>query len=187
MRLILIRHPEPEGASGVCYGRTDLPVSKGVLDLAGGRLVEALGEPAVVCVSSPLCRCAALARRLADDVILDDRLVELDFGAWEGRRWDDIDRDEFDSWAVDYVHRRVPGGESWVDVSDRVGSFLSDLRTSNTDQVVAVTHAGVIRAILAVVLDIALEQTWRIAIPFGCVVTVELGTKGQDDRLIGIT
>ena len=182
MRLYLIRHPEPTGASGICYGRTDLPAPPSALDSLATR-VRAVG-PFDRCLTSPLSRCESLARRLADDVIVDARLTEINFGAWEGLPWDSIDRADFDHWADDYVNRRVPGGESWADVRDRAESFLDDLRASSNDRVAVVTHAGVIRAVLAIVLGIALEPTWRVAVPFGCVVTIELATP---DRLISIT
>jgi alpha-ribazole phosphatase len=133
-------------------------------------------------VSSPLTRCRALAEEVvrlvgsqgdrpggAPGVECDDRLMELDFGAWEGRRWDDIDRAEFDQWAADYVQRRVPGGESWADVRRRVGSYVADLRHRPWNIVVVVTHAGVIRAWLSLTRGIPLEATWDIDLPYGVV------------------
>jgi len=187
MRLFLIRHPEPDGGACICYGRTDLPVSQDALDAAVARARDVMDGPAGYCVSSPLARCTRLARGLAKNISLDDRLAEIDFGSWEGQRWDDIDRAEFDHWAADHVHRRVPGGESWDDVCRRAASFLEDARALDAERVTAVTHAGVTRALLAVVLGTALEATWHIGVPFGCVVTVELGATSQDDSLVGIT
>lgn len=134
---------------------------------------------------------------------MDDRLVELDFGDWEGQRWADINRADFDLWSSDYVTQNVPGGESWGDVRKRVESFLNDLRESpGPDRLTAadallahndpsaptavIAHAGVIRAALSIVLDIPLKATWRISVPFGCVVTIELSTTPDNDQLLEI-
>ena len=62
-------------------------------------------------VASPLRRAQDLARRLGDPET-DARLVEMDFGAWEKRRWDDLPRDEIDAWAADFTGYAPPGGES---------------------------------------------------------------------------
>ncbi|MDR0417676.1 MAG: alpha-ribazole phosphatase family protein [Propionibacteriaceae bacterium] len=186
MKVFLVRHPEPVGAAGVCYGRTDLRVDEAVVAAAAERTRALIGGAVGRCVSSPLSRCLALARALSDAVEVDERLAELDFGAWEGRRWDALDRAEFDRWAADYVNQPTPGGESWADAQRRVAAFLADLRTGEAGGLTVVTHAGVIRAALALVLGIGLEPTWRVDVPFGCVVTLEIGTAGGGDRLAAI-
>jgi len=135
-------------------------------------------------ISSPLQRCTALAAKLANAYACDKRLVELNFGDWESTRWEEIDRIAFDEWANNHARARVPGGESWEDVRRRVGSFLEELRPGPYTDLAVVTHAGVIRAALSLILGIALEPTWRIQLPFGCVVKVEIGSHEQDDRLI---
>ena len=186
MRVYLVRHPEPISATGLCYGRTDLAVAEEAVDAVAERVNLIVGHPLTHCFSSPLSRCLSLARRLCPDVRVDDRLVELDFGLWEGRLWEDLDRDEFEDWAENYVNQRVPGGESWEDVRQRAVSFLADLRTWDVDGVAVVTHSGVIRAVLAQVLGIALEPTWHIHIPFGCIITIDLGASTTDDHLVAL-
>ncbi len=183
MRLILIRHPEPIGAAGVCYGRTDLPVRHQALT----RAVEAL-RPMVAgpVVSSPLRRCTALAEALDSTYNSDPRLVELDFGDWEGRPWADIDRAEFDRWAAEYVNTAPPGGETWGAVQRRANDFLDEQRYGSQAARTVITHAGVIRAMVAISLGIDLEPTWRIAVPFATVCQIELGARPGQDRLTGL-
>jgi len=218
VRVLLVRHPEPIGATGLCYGRTDLDVTPESVTRLADRVHEILGTsvilptetpvflpkagspdddgslvgdaeprsavPQLAVLSSPLKRCTSLAQALGT-YECDPRLLELDFGSWEGVSWDDIDRTDFDRWAADYVHNRVPGGESWSDVRDRVDSFLADMRKRPDSTAVVVTHAGVIRPVLSLVLGFPLESTWSIDIPFGCI--AELDLTAESGKLVSLT
>lgn len=150
MKLRLLRHPETTAAAGLCYGRTDVAVHPEATRLVAER-VACDFEAAAELVSSPLRRCAGLAQAI---VVLqpqlavrsDARLAEMDFGAWEGRAWADIDRAEFDSWTRDFADMRAGGsGESTRQFMRRVGEAFDDWRDAGRDAV-WVTHAGVIRA-----------------------------------------
>ncbi|MDR1367351.1 MAG: histidine phosphatase family protein, partial [Candidatus Accumulibacter sp.] len=100
MRVFLIRHPRPLIDPGVCYGRLDIecedpsPVAK--------KLKDILPEGAPV-FSSPLRRALRLATAISPEVRVDARLAEIDFGAWEGKRWDSIDPELLDAWAKDIL------------------------------------------------------------------------------------
>ena len=147
MRLHLVRHLQPTVGAGVCYGRSDLPVDPVLLERALPGLVASL--PAAPVVASPLVRCAALATRLAPDARFDARLVELDFGAWEGRRWDDIERAEIDAWAADLAGYRPGGGESVTGMARRIAAFYDDLVREAAPDTIVVCHAGSIRLLAA--------------------------------------
>ena len=147
MTLYLVRHPQPDVAAGLCYGRSDLPASEP--DTA--RVLADLhqrGLDALPVVSSPLIRCAALARRLSPAPTFDARLAEMDFGAWELRSWDDIPRNEIDAWDADLLDYRPGGGETVMDVAARVAAFDAGLRQQHED-VLVVCHAGTIRLLAA--------------------------------------
>ena len=94
MKLILVRHPAPEVASGICYGSSDVAVAPHILAAARAGLRASL--PANIPLdTSPLLRCAELASQLANDIqashyTQDARLMEMDFGDWELRAWHDI-------------------------------------------------------------------------------------------------
>lgn len=149
MLLYLIRHGQPEVASGVCYGRTDLAVRPEEHARVLTACVPALPVHAPV-ISSPLRRCSELAARIAASlghatVEHDDRLMEMHFGDWEMRAWDNIPRDEVDAWANDVVHARPGGGESVFDVARRVHAFHADLQARQHDAAIVVCHAGTMR------------------------------------------
>ena len=98
MRLHLIRHPKPLIESGICYGRLDCP-AEDVPSVADTLLAELpQGLPVW---TSPLRRCHELATYLHARPMIDDRLAEMHFGEWEGRRWDDIPRAELDAFHDD--------------------------------------------------------------------------------------
>lgn len=147
MELILVRHPQPDLAPGLCYGSSDVAVAANVLEQAQRQLTPLL-RPALDggmrLVASPLQRCAALAARLGP-FDTDARLAEMHFGAWELQPWDAIPRAEVDAWAADLLDYRPGGGESVNEVAARVRAFLDEL----THDAVLLCHAGTIRLIAA--------------------------------------
>lgn len=183
-----MRHPEPIGAKGICYGVSDLDVADDVLDDATTHLRGLLaGRPYDLMLSSPLQRCSKLAAALDGGFQVDARLVEIDFGAWEGKAWDEIDRVEMDAWMDDYVEGRTPGGESFGDVLARVRDLVEELRGSGHGTVALVAHAGVIRSLLTLVLDIPLQSSWKFSVNFATLLTLDIGAEDWQNRLVSMT
>lgn len=183
MRLYLIRHPQPDIASGLCYGATDLSVAVKEIDRVLAT-VHALVPPRIPVFSSVLQRCILLAEPLAQlcgsgAVRRDVRLVEMHFGRWEMQRWDAIPRAEIDAWADDVVDYRSGDGESVFQVAQRVIGFLHDLLQTGGDEAIIVCHAGTIRILMAWLPDLSLHEIARKAaakphqIAYGGVVILE--------------
>lgn len=156
MRVYLIRHPRPEIDPGICYGRSDLAVSGHEQAATLAALLPQLQAlpPATPIFSSPLLRCATLARQLQrarGGAVLhsDARLMELDFGSWEMRAWETIAREEIDAWAADPAGYRPGGGESVLQAAARVAAFQAELARLPHDCAIVVCHAGTIRLALA--------------------------------------
>jgi alpha-ribazole phosphatase len=162
MGLILLRHTRPVGSDGVCYGRADLPPGPDLPREA--RRLDAQIGPVTAILSSPLVRCLRLAEALgaarALPVLRDPRLAEIDFGAWEGLRWDAIPRAEIDAWAADLHHARPHGGETVAELALRVGEALAAAPAG----ALIVTHMGPIRAALA---RAGRDGAWEARLPFG--------------------
>lgn len=171
MALILLRHTRPEGASGVCYGRTDLPLAEG---FAQETAAIAAGLPAVArIVSSPLSRCLRLAQAIgtARDLpvqVLPD-LIEMDFGRWENHPWDRIPRAEIDAWSEDFLDARPHGGESVRQLAARARRAL-DMAATGPRPALVVTHAGIIKAARVATGE---GDGWRAETAFGTWVTVD--------------
>lgn len=165
MALILLRHTRPAVAEGTCYGVTDLDLAPDFPDTA---LRIASQLPAIErIIASPLVRC----RRLADaigaarglPVTLDDRVAEMDFGAWEMRPWSAIPRAEIDAWRDDFLTGNPHRGETVQALARRVQAALAELAAGPRPALI-VTHAGVIKAALAA---IGHPDPWQVQTAFG--------------------
>ncbi len=149
MRLILVRHPQPRVAPGICYGSTDLAVAGQATARVLATLSATLPTDAPI-FSSPLRRCAELAGKLAGtSLTFDARLVEMNFGRWEMCRWDAIARAEIDAWANDVATYHPGGGESVLRMAERVAAFYRDIGQLQHDCAIVVCHAGTIRLLAA--------------------------------------
>lgn len=124
-------------------------------------------------ISSPLARARETAEILApaEQVETDPRLLEMDYGAWEGLTYEDLARDHADArrrWEQAPDILRYPGGESGNDVALRVRSFLDDLLTdhvtrhgpSSADEgpVLAVGHSSTNRVLVCVALGLPIRE-----------------------------
>ena len=149
MDLYLIRHPAPQVAPGVCYGRSELDVSTNDVARIACELAPRLPSGAPF-YASPMQRCLALADALGGArVHYDLRLAELDFGAWEMQAWDSVARAEIDAWAADPVHYRPGDGESVLQMAVRVAAFHAELRALRHARAVVLCHAGSMRLLCA--------------------------------------
>ena len=172
MALTLLRHGEPEIATGTCYGQSDVttrPLDNGRLSA----LMNALPGSFARIDSSPLIRCTALAERLAVyfdlPVHADPRLMEIDFGNWEMLPWDAISRSEIDAWAQDVEGARPHGGESVAQMIERVRAYLRDAADFGGD-ILAVTHLGVVRCVAAA---LGRPNPFEMELGFGQSLTIE--------------
>jgi alpha-ribazole phosphatase len=172
MQIYLVRHPAVAIAPGICYGVSDVAISPKVDISAICATLSKLN--ATLVYSSPLSRCRAIADALSNEVIADDRLKELNFGEWELQPWDKLRSPEAELWMNDYVNVRCPGGESYLDLCQRVKSFLVDLPLKDPSSVVIVTHAGVIRTVLALIQGIPLTDSFSLQLKFEQIVTIDL-------------
>jgi alpha-ribazole phosphatase len=89
----------------------------------------------------------------------------LNFGDWEGRRWQDLGREAIDAWSQGLPDSAPPNGESLTAMAERCASWLQSLQHSESP-VLAVTHAGPIRVIKAMVNGEPLLTYFTDAIPF---------------------
>jgi alpha-ribazole phosphatase len=168
MILHLIRHPPPRGTQGLCYGATDVAVEPAAAFAA--RLRAEL-PPGLPLWSSPLQRCRELAAALHPTPIFDERLREMHFGTWEGCQWAEIPRAELDAWAADIDGYAPPGGESARQLQQRALAFVATLTVA---EAVLVTHAGIIRSLLAQANGRSIADCLNIQPAFGSRTTLTL-------------
>nr|WP_288833657.1 alpha-ribazole phosphatase [uncultured Flavobacterium sp.] len=173
MEVYLVRHTETVCEKGICYGQTDVALKEPYLEQF--EYIKSQIPVDAIVYSSPLLRCVQLANYLAPSIITDSRLMEMHFGDWEMKKWDDIPEVDFTPWMTDFVNVAVPNGESFVDLHHRVSDFLTADFIKNTSKpIVLVTHAGVIRSILCAISNLPLKDAFTNKVDFGDVIRLEL-------------
>ncbi len=166
MKHIFIRHPPLAGMQGICYGALDVQIADVVVLQYADKLKQEL--PLRPVISSPLQRCFALAQAIDIKANPDARLIEMNFGDWQGRSWDFIDRRALEAWAKDVTKFRAPNGENFIDVINRLSDFLHQLEVPH----ILVTHAGVIRAAHYLLGAVPIEQAAAIEIPYAAPIII---------------
>lgn len=180
MEVVLIRHAQPQVAPGVCYGSLDLALVQPVTP-APADIVTGLAHPDRI-VTSPATRAretAALFDTCREDLPrceVEPRLREMDFGSWEGQRWNDIPRAALDQWAADLMDARPHGGENPAQVMSRIGEWADALDIESDQRLWVVTHAGPMRMLAAHWLGLTLAQTLQWSLGFGATCKFRLGS-----------
>ncbi|MCZ4694504.1 alpha-ribazole phosphatase [Ancylomarina euxinus] len=164
MILHLIRHTKVNVEPGICYGQKDVELLETYpeeLELVRNNIADLKFD---AYYSSPLTRAKTLATDLFGDVVVfDDRLMELNFGDWEGKAWDEIKDPFLDTWMEDFVNKKCSNGESFVMLHKRVLQFLGELKSLEHNHIAIVTHGGVIRTLQAIHKNIELKEAFNEA------------------------
>lgn len=151
-KFAMLRHAPTEwNRAGKLQGRTDIPLSDaGRAEASSWRLPR--GYEDWTWLASPLRRTRETASILfAGDATIDDRLIETDWGEWEGSDLEELRRDWGDGIARDGqagLDFSAPNGESPRGVQQRLTPLLLKIGQSESNTI-AITHKGVIRAAYA--------------------------------------
>jgi alpha-ribazole phosphatase len=154
MNIWLARHAQPLIGAGICYGALDVAADAALTTMAAKSLAASLPAK-TACRISPLRRCQQLGAALAllrpdlaiqSSTCTDVRLVEMDFGHFEGQPWTSIPKAAVDAWTADFGNHRFGGKESANEVLLRVKTAWDQALMLSADNVLWITHAGVIRA-----------------------------------------
>ena len=185
LRLLLVRHAEH-----VDFGRRLTGRSAGVpLSDTGAAQAAALGarlapEPLDEIQTSPRERArdtaAAIATRTGVPVRVVAALDEIDFGAWTGAAFADLEgRPDWDAWNAARSAARAPGGESMAEAAGRIVGHVSALAAGGASRLVAlVSHCDMIRALVAFCLGLSLDNLLRFEIAPASVSRIETGPWG---------
>ncbi len=178
----LVRHGETAwNAELKLCGRTDVELND-----AGRRQAERLGErlrrlPSSTIYTSPLKRTVETAEIIRDVASLprheasgvkpplhvDDRIVELNYGEWEGKKFDEVKTlysDLYRRWDADPATEAPPGGETGFAGVARIAACLDDMKkrhTGKNDKVIVVTHKTVCRLAICHALGLAASEYRR--------------------------
>ncbi len=185
----LLRHGEVDAEGWAFRGSTDTPLSE--TGWQQMRAVSASFDPFDHIATSPLQRCRLFAETLKakqqTHVITLNDMREMDFGDWENRSFDELQKDY-----GSLLHRfwqsplgiQPPNGELFDDFSQRViDCWQSWLQTESGNHRLLVAHGGVIRVLLAHALDMPMSALWRLHLPYASWSRVSL-CEGHQPRIM---
>jgi probable phosphoglycerate mutase len=186
--VLLIRHAAHDQLGSVLSGRSEgLGLSQDGRRQAEG-LARVLGPaPIEVLESSPVRRARetadAIARRRRGLVVMQESaLQEIDFGEWTGRSFLELSGDpQWNRWNSARAVSRAPGGESMAAAQQRIRAHIEQAAERWGSATVAmVSHADIIRAAVAWVLDLSLDAILRFVVSPGSVTRLRVGKWGAE-------
>lgn len=164
--LLAIRHA-PVAVEGIFYGQTDVPTRLNAVQ-AVARIQSAVAAFAPLTIwSSDAVRChepaALLSEQMGVPHIVDTRVRELSYGAWEGLAWDAVPRAELDEWMAEWLVRSPPEGETVAAFAQRVAAWWDDLPAGRH---FLMAHAGVVHCLDVVAGGLSWEETGERRLDF---------------------
>ena len=189
--VILVRHGSHDLLGKVLAGRmAGVSLSAAGRDEAERVAQRLAGEPVAAVYASPLERAQETAEPIAArhgrPVETAPAILEIDFGDWTGRRFDELAADpRWPVWNSERASSRAPGGELMAEAQARIGGALESWRTRHPDRtVVAVSHGDVIKAAVCQVLGLSLDRHDTFAVdPASLTTLVAWAGGGQVVRL----
>jgi probable phosphoglycerate mutase len=178
--LILLRHGQTAAnAKALLQGRMNLPLDpEGELQAkrSGEFLREKYPDALVVC--SPLTRAHQTACAISDNVTIDERFIELDYGDWDGVALTDVDQTLWAQWRNDPSFR-PPGGETLVELDARVRPAFDEIsERARTGDVIVVSHVSPIKSGVTWALGTGPETTWRMQLDRASICRIAIGPRG---------
>lgn len=191
-RIILVRHGTTDSnARGALCGAED-----DKLNIIGynqaNKLKEILHSTKLFCIySSPLKRCTETARVISAshniDICIDDRLRERDFGVWNSLTISEIRArypSEYEKWINSPEHYAIEGAESVEEFQKRASEFAQFLYSTVIKEcppeqnILVVSHAGVIRIVISLLLGLGVDNCWRFSISNGKASIINVNENG---------
>jgi broad specificity phosphatase PhoE len=184
--ILLVRHGETDwNRSGRIMGARPVPLNQTGIVQASRLALQLTALPASRLYSSPMVRARQTADILAStlhaSVLEEPGLSEIGVGEWEGRYWHEFDGDPA---RIDFYRSpheaRSPGGETLGEVQRRAVAAVQRMaRGADAGPAVLVTHADVVRAIVAHYLGADLQTTRHMQIGHASVTALTIqGSSG---------
>ncbi|MDN5288319.1 MAG: Phosphoglycerate mutase [Mucilaginibacter sp.] len=188
LSIYLLRHGETiYNADGNRYcGRTDAALTNKGIQQAEGVYERLKGEKIDAVYSSPLSR-AHLTAQIATgskQVQTDERIIEVDFGNWEGKTKEEFiaeDPSTWEAWMRDPETAKAGGtGETGAAVIERVNAFFNEMLQKHTYQIIVVVgHNGINRLYMAYKLGMQLKHYRRVFQENSAITFFELDDTGE--------
>ena len=179
IEIAVIRHPETEAnVTRRWVGRGNSPFTELGLVQVDSIVAEIVAYAPEVVFASPLERtripAQTAAEKLGVDLVLDDRLIELDFGEAEGLTSEEALAAGIPLEFKAEDHPVAPGGESRRDILSRSAEVL-DAITADHSRAAVVTHGGVFRSALVSLMNLPIDAIWSFHIKNAQVAKFSIG------------
>lgn len=200
MNITLVRHPQTTAnKKHIIYGNTDYPYTergehqmlwvKDYMAINYGMYLDDTPDHNMKIISSPRGRAYKLATAISEELEIspevNKNISEMDFGIFEGLTIEEAMEtypDEYTNFQDHFDTTRIPDGESYDDFIDRVDDFLEHVAYLNNeeklDEIIVVSHGGVIRELLERLLDMDPGESWKFLIGNGCIIKLVLREDG---------
>lgn len=186
MKIYIIRHGETAlNAKGVMQGRLNEPINENGRELARVTGQALRGVHFDECFCSPLDRARETAEILLREsgndipIQIDERIIEISFGEFEGRRLEEMDGDSEKFFTDPFHFVPAPSGETIQDVCDRTQAFLHELMARDDDKTYLVsTHGCAMRAMTNDLMENPADY-WMGHAPYNCSFTIVDVTDGK--------
>ena len=157
LRLTLVSHAMTDAMAAARF-----PADEPLNDIGRRQATRIEIESVARQLAGPEQRARQTAELLGLHATTEPMLADLDCGRWRGETLHSVPPADLEVWLTD-PGRAPHGGESIIDLVERVSGWLKSL-TNNALPAVAVTHPAVIRAAILVALDASPKSFWRIDI-----------------------
>lgn len=190
-RIDIIRHGECQGGA-IFRGSTDVQLTElGLQQMRSAR--KKLTPDWDVVISSPMQRCQFFASELVEELTqgqglkleleFEDRLKEMHFGDWDGQEIEHVWQEYTElvsGWRENPEAYTPPNGEPLNEVHQRVLACYQDILSKHAGKnILLVTHGGIIRVILACVLQLPIAKLNRFEVPYACVSSISVINTAQ--------
>lgn len=175
-RVDLLRHGEPQGGKRYRGNGINDPLTEN----GWRQMRQSIGENGKwdIIYTSPLSRCQDFARELSGQrnipVCVEPELKEVGFGDWEGKSQEYVRQtlaQQYQRFLQDPVNNRPLGAEPLAEFQARVSAVYQQILQDHSGQkILIVVHAGVIRAVLASLLLIPLQDMYKIKVDYAATI-----------------
>ena len=175
MEIYLVRHTSVDIPAGYAYGQTDVPLRPSFEDEAEAVKKNLSGHTFDKVWSSPLTRCTRLATYCGyPDAERDKRIMEINFGDWEMKPFEQNEDPRLQEWYADYINVAATGGESFAMQYRRVSQFLDELKKKPYTRVAIFAHGGVLICAQLYAGILKAEEAFDALTPYGGIVRINL-------------
>jgi broad specificity phosphatase PhoE len=193
-KVYLLRHGETEyHAQGRLLGRLDIGLNERGREMARRVAAYFEGVELAAIYSSPLKRCRETVQPLAEakglEVVVEEGLMELDMGEWDGQLVKDLferDGERVGKWMANPTEVTIPGGEDFDSVRDRVISAARRITALHPgdERILVVAHGGPIRGIICETLNMDFNNMFRLQVDLASVSAIKYFERGIPDTAV---